>query len=116
MKNDGAYLLDVLESAKSIRAYLVRVSVEDFKANTEKQDAVNRRIEIIGEATRHLSPQARAQFPEIPWKLISSMRNILIHDYDDVDVQIVWDTTQKDIPPLIVALEDYFAKLPPTDS
>jgi len=79
----------------------------------EKYEAVNRKFEIIGEASRHLSPETQLLFPDIPWKQISAMRNILIHDYGDVDLEIVWNTTQKDIPKLILAIRSFLAKYPP---
>ena len=116
MRKDNAYLADILEAAKAARRFTSGVSREDFKANEEKYEAVNRKFEIMGEAARRLSPEALKTFPEIPWKLITSMRNILIHDYDDVDLDIVWDTVQRDLPPLIVSLEDYLAANPPPES
>ena len=112
MSQDSAYLADILKSAKAIERFLEGVSQAGFLSNEEKYEAVNRKFEIIGEAARHLSPEARAQFPDIPWKLISAMRNILIHDYGDVDLVIVWETTQRDVPRLIRVLEAHFAKLP----
>ena len=112
MKRDDAYLLDILESAKSIRTYVAGLTAEEFKRNEEKQDAVNRRFEIIGEAARRLSEQTRAAFPAIPWRLTTAMRNILIHDYDDMDLDVVWRTTQNDLPLLIASLEVHLAKLP----
>ncbi len=75
---------DILEAAKAVRRFTDGISLEAFKANEEKYEAVNRKFEIIGEAARRLSPEARNLLPEIPWKLITAMRNILIHDYDDV--------------------------------
>ena len=116
MRKDNAYLSDILDAAKAIRRFVNGVSLEDFKANEEKYEAVNRKFEIIGEAARHLSPEARQIFPEIPWKLLTAMRNILIHDYDDVDLDIVWDTTQRDLPPMIIRLESYLAANPPPES
>ncbi|MEW6306111.1 MAG: HepT-like ribonuclease domain-containing protein [Verrucomicrobiota bacterium] len=76
----------------------------------KKYEAVNRKFEIIGEAARHLSPEVRQALPEVPWKLITAMRNILIHDYDDVDLDVVWDTVQRDVPSLIERLESHLAK------
>jgi uncharacterized protein with HEPN domain len=89
------------------------VSLDQFKANEEKYEAVTRKFEIIGEAARRLSPEARKQFPEIPWKLITAMRNILIHDYDSVDLDIVFNTAQRDLPSLILRLDPYLEANPP---
>ena len=116
MSKDNAYLEDMLEANKAIQRFTNGVAREDFKANEEKYEAVNRKFEIIGEAARRLSPEARNKFPEIPWKLVTAMRNILIHDYDDVDLDVVWDTIQKDVPPLIARLEAYLTANPPPES
>ena len=116
MGKDNAYLADILDAAKAIQRFIAGVSVEQFKANEEKYEAVNRKFEIIGEAARRLSSEARNQFPEIPWKLVTAMRNILIHDYDDVDLDVVWETAQRNLPELILHLEKYFAANPPPES
>jgi uncharacterized protein with HEPN domain len=107
MQKDDAYLEDILAAAKSIRRFTEGVTPEAFKANEEKYEAVTRKFEIIGEAARRLSDETKAGFPEIPWRLLTAMRNILIHDYDDVDLDIVWETVQRDLPPLIVRLEKH---------
>ena len=113
MPRDNAYLQDILEAAKAIRRFLDGISVEQFKANEEKYEAVTRKFEIIGEAARRLSPEARNKFPEIPWKLVTAMRNLLIHDYDNVDLHVVYDTALRDVPLLIARLEPYLAANPP---
>ncbi len=64
-----------------------------------------RRIEIIGEATRRLSPEFRAEHPEIPWQDMAGMRSKLIHDYDKVDLHRVWEVVERDIPALITHIE-----------
>ena len=113
MSKDNAYLEDILVAAQAIGRFTSGVTREEFKANEEKYEAVNRKLEIIGEAARRLSPGAREMFPEVPWKLVTAMRNILIHDYDDVDLDVVWDTIQRDLPPLIARLAAYRAGHPP---
>ena len=113
MSKDNAYLEDIFEAAKAIRRFTNGVSLDQFKANEEKYEAVNRKLEIIGEAARRLSPETQKHFPEIPWKLVTAMRNILIHDYDDVDLDIVWSTVQRDRPPMIARLEAHLAANPP---
>lgn len=110
MQKDNAYLADILDAAKAIQRFIGGITIEAFKANEEKYEAVNRKFEIIGEAARRLSPEAQKLFPEIPWKLVTAMRNILIHDYDDVDLDVVWETAQRDLPKLIFAFGKIFCR------
>jgi uncharacterized protein with HEPN domain len=116
MRKDNAYLADILYAAKAVRRFIAGVSLDEFKVNEEKYEAVNRKFEIIGEAARRLSPEAREIFPEIPWNLVTAMRNIIIHDYDDVDLDVVWNTAQRDLPPLIARLETYLTANPPPEN
>ena len=64
-----------------------------------------RRLEIIGEAARRISKETQAAYSDLPWSDMVGMRNIMIHEYDDVDLVIVWETVNNDLPPLIDALE-----------
>lgn len=107
-RQDGL-LLDILESARSIRSYLAGVSRESFMANEEKQDAVLRRFEIIGEAASRLSQETQALFPTLPFRSMRGMRNIIAHDYGDVDLAQVWKTATDDLPGLVEILERHFA-------
>ncbi len=113
MSRDNAYLRDILDSARAIQEYLQGVTREQFDTNEEKQDAVIRRFAIIGEAARRLSPQAQQALPDVPWRKVTGMRNILIHDYDDVDVLTLWDTAHDDLPALAARLDAYLAQQPP---
>jgi uncharacterized protein with HEPN domain len=105
MDRDRAYLLDITESARLALSYMDGLTLEVFLNDTQRQDAVIRRIEIIGEAARRVSPQTRELHPEIPWATMIGMRNLMIHDYDDVDMDIVWDTVHRDLPELLELLE-----------
>ena len=105
MSRDDTYLVDMLESSKIALDYVLGKSWDDFYENIQCQDAVVRRIEIIGEAARRLSQETRDNHPQIPWREITSMRNLVIHEYDVVDIGQVWDTVQNKIPPLIEELK-----------
>jgi uncharacterized protein with HEPN domain len=104
-------LRDILDSAGSIRLYLHGVDREDFMTNPEKQDAVLRRFEIIGESASRLMPEARALFPHLPFQSMKGMRNIIAHDYGDVDLDRVWQTASADVEPLIACLQSHFDQL-----
>jgi len=104
MSRDDTYLVDMLESAKIAREYVHEMTWEEFEEDMQCQDAVLRRIEIIGEAARHVSPQRRKKHPEIAWREITTLRNLVIHAYDVVDIEQVWETVQHKFPPLIEEL------------
>jgi uncharacterized protein with HEPN domain len=101
MSRDDTYLVDILESAKIAPEYVAGKSWDEFFEDMQCQDAVLRRIEIIGEAARHVSPQFQKRYPQIPWRDLTVLRNLIIHQYDAVDINQVWDTTQNTLPPLV---------------
>ena len=84
MDRDSGYVHDILQSVRLVEIYMERISLEDFLRNTQLQDSVARRIEIIGEAAQRVSPQFREKHPQIPWSEMIGMRNRMIHDYDDM--------------------------------
>ena len=90
-KISAFYFEDILESIEKIRRYLGKASFNEFLENEMLIDAVVRNLEIIGEAAAHISPDTRVKYPEIEWKKIVGLRNILIHDYSGIDIEIVWD-------------------------
>ena len=105
MQRELVYLLDMLQSAQMIQAYINALDQTAFEADLKTQDAVIRRIEIIGEAVRRLSLEFRARHRDIPWQQIAGMRNKLIHEYDRGDLVAVWEVAQQDIPQLIAQLQ-----------
>ena len=100
-------LTHIAEAAALIAHYIEGISKREFLEDTLRQDAVIRRIQIIGEAVRHLSHELLSNMPDFPAKEARGMRNILVHDYDGVNIGRVWDTAIEDIPVLRVAAEKY---------
>jgi len=88
------YLDDILEAIHQIRTYLADQSEESFTKDRKTQDAVIRNLEIIGEAAGKLSEQIQQGEPEIDWRKIKGLRNILIHEYFGINLSIVWDVVQ----------------------
>ena len=88
-KDPQVYLIHIMQSISAIEKYLQGVSKETFLESEEKQDLISRRLEIIGEAVKQLPEEFKNKHPDIPWRDIGDMRNILIHVYFDVDYTIV---------------------------
>ena len=101
----SALLEDILASAAIVRAYVDPISKDDFVASIQLQDAVVRRIEIIGEGVKNVPQDWRDRHPEIPWRQVARMRDVLIHRYFDpsllqVDLEVVWQAATRDMPEL----------------
>jgi uncharacterized protein with HEPN domain len=84
------YVKDILESIEKIENYIGGLEYEEFSKNTMVIDAVIRNLEIIGEASKYVPDDVRDNYPEIPWKRMIGLRNIVIHEYFGVDIEIVW--------------------------
>ncbi|HEX2988648.1 MAG TPA: DUF86 domain-containing protein [Chloroflexota bacterium] len=91
---------DMLESIERILRYTSGMDFAAFKSDERTIDAVMHNVEIIGEAARHIPAAVEAHNPAIPWTKMRGMRNLLIHQYSDVSIPILWQTVQEDIPPL----------------
>lgn len=103
-------LRDILQAARLIATYVEGVTEAEFHADPEKQDAVIRRIEIIGEATAHLSEKTRHAIPDLPFRKMRGMRNIVAHDYANVDTHIVWEVATLHVRQVRQILEKLLAQ------
>ncbi len=110
MQRDLQFLLDMLQSAELIVTYTNQCKKDQFIDNTQLQDSVIRRLLVIAEAARRVSEATRQTLPNVSWQEINGMRNRLVHDYDDVNLKIVWDVVQFEIPSLIAELK---LRIPP---
>ncbi|MGC8588251.1 MAG: DUF86 domain-containing protein [Hydrogenobaculum sp.] len=98
MKSTRVYLEHMLQECEFLLEQSKDLSFEDFTENPLHIRAFIRSLEIIGEAAKNLSNEFREKYPEIPWKEIAGMRDMLIHEYFGVDYKIVWNTIRQDIP------------------
>jgi uncharacterized protein with HEPN domain len=98
------YLNDITESIEKIQRYTKGLSYKKFHQSDMVVDATVRNLEVIGEASNHIPSEILEAHPEVPWKLMKSMRNILIHEYFGVDLEIVWKTIQGSLPELLIAV------------
>lgn len=96
----GLYLDDIRESIEKIESYTQNINEEEFSRNIQTQDAVLRRLAIIGEAVKHLPEDIKEKHKQIPWKQITGARDIFVHEYFGVGIERVWKTVQEDLPRL----------------
>ena len=105
-KDETVFLEDILAAIRRIEKYLNGVSHQHFLQNDLLQDGVVRRLEIIGEASRNFSDDFHQRYSHVPWRQIVSLRNRMIHAYFNVNLQIVWEIVQNDLPILKQQVED----------
>jgi uncharacterized protein with HEPN domain len=101
MLRDLDSIRDMVLAANRVLRYVENTSQQEFEQDLEKQDSVTYRILILGEASKRLSAEFGDRHPNIPWRQIAGMRNMLVYEYDQIDLDVLWDVTQNSIPDLL---------------
>ncbi len=104
-RKDADLVADISDAARRIEEYIRGMTFEEFEKDTKTQDAVVRNIEIVGEAVKRLSSGFKRRHPNVPWKQMAGMRDVIIHRYFGVALDIVWKVATKDLPEAITRLE-----------
>jgi uncharacterized protein with HEPN domain len=112
-RKDMSRLWDVLDAARAAVQFTKGLRFEDFLEDRKTRNAVERNLEIIGEAARCVSPETRENNPDIPWRSLIGLRNVLVHEYGDIRYEILWDIIREKLAPLIEKLKDMGVDNPP---
>ena len=96
---------DILDAIAAIQQHTAGMNFETFAADRKTVDAVIRNLTVIGEAARCIPSDVTAGAPDLPWKDMRDMRNVVVHAYFGVNKRILWDTIQIDLPPLVPSLQ-----------
>ena len=109
MKKDvSVFVEDIMEGIEKIERYVEGMSKKEFLEDSRTQDAVIRRLEVMGEAVKNIPQEFRDEYPKIPWKQIAGMRDILIHGYFGVNLERIWNTLKEDVPDLKKKISEVF--------
>ena len=106
-----AYFRDILEAIRKIKRYTENINFEEFADNELIQDGVVRNLEIIGEAVKNIPEDVKRDNPDVEWRKIAGLRDILIHAYFGIDVEVVWDIVKNKVPKLKEKVENILSKL-----
>ena len=105
-----AYLWDICEAAREINGFVRGVKFDEFEKNKVLRYAVERQLHVIGEVAAHLSPRFCKKHPEIDWRKLSELRNIIAHQYGDTVTKRVWLAATVSLPEMLVPLEKLLTK------
>ncbi len=99
-RDAGVFLDDILDACRKIHRYTADLTLEQFRSDEKTIDAVVRNLEVIGEAAKKVTEEVRSRMPDVEWQRIAGLRDILIHEYFGIDLDIIWDIVQTKVPSL----------------
>ena len=105
------YLQDILDAIESAESFVVDMDYTAIEADEKTNFAAVRALEIVGEASKKIPPDIRREYPDLPWREMAGMRDKLSHDYFGVNLQRVFETVRRDLPPLRASIEKIVEKL-----
>jgi len=111
MKNPEVFIVHIIDSIGKIEDFTNNKEKEDFLEDVQLQDAVIRRIEIIGEASKNIPEEFKKNFQDVPWREMARTRDKLIHGYFGVDLELTWDIVEHDLPQLKARMEQILESL-----
>src|SRR3972149_565522 len=111
---DAASLWDIADAVRRILTSVEGISYEEWSRDQNLRELVAYRLAVIGEASNRISDSMRAQHPEVPWRRMVNQRNVLIHAYDEIDFDLVWQVVQNELRSLIAKIESIMPPIPDT--
>ena len=109
-RDEQVFLEDIVDACRRVQRYTSDLSLERFRDDEKTIDAVVRNLEVIGEASKQISAQARSQMAGLDWQRIAGLRDILIHNYFGIDIEIIWDVVANKVPLLIEAIRGFLSR------
>ena len=104
------YIEDMLTSMQRIEEYIGEMEFREFKMNYLVVDAIIRNFEIIGEASKNVPPEIKDKYPEIPWKKMYGLRNLIAHEYFGIDYEMIWQISKNSLPQNSIDLRNIIEK------
>ena len=115
-RSQKQYVLDILEAMEDAQEFVEEVTFEELEGDRRTQYALQRVFEIIGEAVKQIDDSVRERYPHIPWRKMAGMRDMIVHEYFAVNLEVVWDTIHEDLPRVRPKLQEICEELPDADT